>query len=582
MQNGRIMKIKAKLNVGVGLLFLMIFLLAALGGWYINVLKKDTGNILTANYNTLLYAKNMLRALEELPQDPSALGRLSINLDKQRENVTEQGEQRTTDAIVSHYEALQKEPGNVAIISAIRMDLTQLMEQNMHAISLKSEVADRTAGQAVIVISIAGTLCFVIAFTLLINLPSSIADPIRKLTESIRQIAGQNYRERVHFAGTSEFAELAQSFNTMAEKLEEYSESKLDKILKAKQRIEALIDNMHDPVIGVDENRQIIFVNEEMLKVTALDKKNLLDLPIDQVVQQNDLLRDIFKNTLTASSEREDKLPIKIFADGRESYFEKDVIPINVTPTGELHEQFIGEVVILKNITPFKELDLAKTNFIGTISHEFKTPIASIQMGVQLLENERVGLLNPEQRNLLGGVKEDLERLLNITGELLNMTQVESGSIQISLHAAEVEPMIAYAVKANRSAAEQKGIGFKVDVDPQAHTVFADNEKTAWVLTNFLSNAVRYSHEDSLVHIQVEAADQRVRFSVKDSGQGVEPKYLDRIFERYFRVPGAKKGGTGLGLSISKEFIEAQGGEIGVTSEYGAGSLFYFYLRKGD
>ncbi|WP_085473705.1 HAMP domain-containing sensor histidine kinase [Sphingobacterium psychroaquaticum] len=576
------MKIKAKLNVGVGLLFLMIFLLAALGGWYINVLKKDTGNILTANYNTLLYAKNMLRALEELPQDPSALGRLSINLDKQRENVTEQGEQMTTNAIVSHYEALQKEPGNSTIISAIRMDLTQLMEQNMHAISLKSKVAEQTAEQAVIVISIAGTLCFVIAFTLLINLPSNIADPIRKLTESIRQIAGQNYRERVHFAGTSEFAELAQSFNTMAEKLEEYSESKLDKILKAKQRIEALIDNMHDPVIGVDENRQIIFVNEEMLKVTALDKKNLLDLPVDQVAQQNDLIRDIFKNTVTASSEREDKLPIKIFADGRESYFEKDVIPINVTPTGELQDQFIGQVVILKNITPFKELDLAKTNFIGTISHEFKTPIASIQMGVQLLENERVGLLNPEQRNLVGGVKEDLERLLNITGELLNMTQVESGSIQINLHPAEVEPMIEYAVKANRSAAEQKGIGFKIDVDPQVQTVFADNEKTAWVLTNFLSNAVRYSHEHSMVHIQVEAADQRVRFSVKDSGQGVEPKYLDRIFERYFRVPGAKKGGTGLGLSISKEFIEAQGGEIGVTSEYGAGSSFYFYLRKGD
>lgn len=541
MKNGRIMKIKAKLNVGVGLLFLMIFLLAALGGWYINVLKKDTGNILTANYNTLLYAKNMLRALEELPQDPSALGRLSINLDKQRENVTEQGEQMTTNAIVSHYEALQKEPGNSTIISAIRMDLTQLMEQNMHAISLKSKVAEQTAEQAVIVISIAGTLCFVIAFTLLINLPSNIADPIRKLTESIRQIAGQNYRERVHFAGTSEFAELAQSFNTMAEKLEEYSESKLDKILKAKQRIEALIDNMHDPVIGVDENRQIIFVNEEMLKVTALDKKNLLDLLVDQVAQQNDLIRDIFKNTLTASSEREDKLPIKIFADGRESYFEKDVIPINVTPTGELQDQFIGQVVILKNITPFKELDLAKTNFIGTISHEFKTPIASIQMGVQLLENERVGLLNPEQRNLVGGVKEDLERLLNITGELLNMTQVESGSIQINLHPAEVEPMIEYAVKANRSAAEQKGIGFKIDVDPQVQTVFADNEKTAWVLTNFLSNAVRYSHEDSMVHIQVEAADQRVRFSVKDSGQGVEPKYLDRIFERYFRVPGAKK-----------------------------------------
>lgn len=572
------MKIKTKLTFGVGSLFLMIFLLATLSGWYVYRLKKDTGNILKANYNTLLYAKNMLLALEDVPQKNDALSSFENNLNQQRKNVTEPGEQQTTDAIVKHFGQLKSNPQNMMVISTIRKDITQLMQQNMGAISDKSLVADRTAEQAILIISFAGALCFIIAFILLVNLPSNIADPIAKLTGSIRQIAGQNYKERLHLQSTGEFGGLVRSFNTMAEKLEEYSESKLEKILKEKKRIEALVDNMHDPVIGIDEHGQVIFANEEAINITTLKKEQLVGRFAPLVANENDLIRDIFKDLALPPDKRE-KRPIKIYANERESYFEKDIIDINVLPTGEANPTFIGQVVILKNITTFKELDLAKTNFIGTVSHEFKTPIAAIQMGIQLLENEQIGHLNPEQVGLLKGIKDDSDRLLKITGELLNMTQVESGAIQISLHTTDVRPIIDYAVMANQFAADQKRVKFVLEIDPTINTVVADNEKTAWVLTNFLSNAVRYSYEDASIQIRVEKIESAIRFSVTDHGQGIEPKYLDKIFERYFRVPGSKKGGTGLGLSISKEFIEAQGGVIGVKSEYGAGSSFYFLLR---
>ncbi|MDR2269987.1 MAG: PAS domain-containing protein [Sphingobacterium sp.] len=573
------MKIKTKLTFGVGSLFLMIFLLAALSGWYVYRLKKDTGNILTANYNTLLYAKNMLLALEDIPKKGDALSRFEHNLNQQRKNVTEPGEQQTTEAIVRHFGLLKDKPQDGVVISAIRTDIAQLMQQNMAAISAKSLVADRTAEQAILIISFAGALCFIIAFILLINLPASIADPIAKLTGSIRQIAAQNYKERLHLQNTGEFSELARSFNTMAEKLEEYSESKLEKILKEKKRIEALVDNMHDPVIGLDEHGQIIFANEEAINITNLKKEQLIGKLIPTVVNENDLIRDIFKD-ITLPADQREKHPLKIYANERESYFEKDIIDINVLPTGESDPTFIGQVVILKNITTFKELDLAKTNFIGTVSHEFKTPIAAIQMGIQLMENDQIGYLNSEQTSLLKGIKDDSDRLLKITGELLNMTQVESGAIQISLHTTEIQPIIDYAMMANQFAADQKRVKFILEIDPEIHTVLADNEKTAWVLTNFLSNAVRYSYEDASIQIRIEKLESTIKFSVIDHGQGIEPKYLDKIFERYFRIPGSKKGGTGLGLSISKEFIEAQGGTIGVNSEYGAGSSFYFLLKN--
>ncbi|WP_437918856.1 ATP-binding protein [Sphingobacterium sp. LRF_L2] len=574
------MKIKTKLTMGIGMLFLVIFLLSALSGWYFNRLKKDTANILASNYSSIQHVRGMLGTLEDLPNDPTAFPRFDVYLQKQKANITEEGELEITGVLAQHFDALKENSSSSEVKGAIRRDLIELMDINMESIGRKEKIAEESADTAIIVISFAGTLGFVIAFTLLINLPPAIANPIKELTGSIREIANQNYRERVHFERHDEFGELARSFNTMAEKLEEYTESKLDKLLRSKKRIEAIIEQMHDPVFGLDEHEQIIFANHEALKISGLKIDEILGQKVQEIAMGNDLIRNVFQGIVgNDNTQQIDHASLKIYADNKESYFEKEIIDIHIVPTGEREPEFIGHVVLLKNITPFKELDLAKTNFIGTVSHEFKTPIASIQMGVTLLENERVGSLNQEQQDLVMGIREDTERLLGITGELLNMAQLESGSIQLNIHQSEIAPIIDYAVNANRSAAIQKNIDLQVNIEDGLDYVYADNEKTAWVLTNFISNAIRYSYENAPVNIEVRRSNDKVFFSVIDGGQGIEPKYLDRIFERYFRIPGAKKGGTGLGLSISKEFIEAQGGQIGVHSDYGAGSKFYFLLK---
>jgi len=571
------MKIKTKLTLGVGLLFILIILLSLVGARYILELKSDTENILTANYNTLEYTRNMLIALDgDQKRDKQTF---ESNLRKQENNITEIGEKEITADIREKYGIYKLNTNDTTIKNSIREGIYTLMDMNMQAIVRKSLVAESTADKAVLWIAITGSVCFLIAFGLLINLPSNIANPIKELTESIRQIASKNYAERVHFESHSEFGQLAKSFNTMAEKLEEYNNSNLAKLMKEKKRIEALINNMHDPVIGLDENLQVIFVNHEASKIIGMNESEIVGHYTQELAIKNDLIRTLIQDLMIGENDNNTK-SIKIFADNKEGYFEKENVEISIIPTGEDKKQLIGHVIILRNVTKYKELDFAKTNFIATVSHEFKTPISSIKMSLQLLENEQIGNLNDEQKNLIESIKDDSNRLLKITGELLNMTQVESGNIQLTIIPADPKEILFYALNATKTQAEQKQIQFRINCPENAPNIQADKEKTAWVLTNLISNAIRYSYDNSTIILTIKENEARVEIGVKDSGQGIAPQYKDKIFERYFRVPGTQKEGTGLGLSISKEFIEAQGGQIKVESEYGAGSTFILLFNK--
>ena len=574
------MKIKTKLTLSVGLLFLMIILLSAVGALYINALKKDTENILVANYNSLEYSKNMLLALEE--NTTKALSEFKVNLEKQEKNLTEIGEKETTGNLRKNFTEYTKNQSDFISQKSIRAEIFKIMEVNMKAIQRKSDLAKQTAEVATLRIALVGAICFLIAFSLLVNLPSSIANPIKELTESIKQIAAKNYSRRVNFVNHNEFGELATSFNTMAEKLEEYNDSTLATLMIEKKRIETLINNMHDPVIGLDEKMKIIFVNEEATKTIGLPQAEMLGKFAQDLSLRNDLIRSLIRDITVPLTNigKEKAQTIKIFADNKESYFEKETLNISIVPTGEQIKKTIGYVVILRNITEYKELDFAKTNFISTVSHEFKTPISSIKMSLQLLENEKIGTINQEQKNLIESIKDDANRLLDTTTELLNITQVETGKIQLSIIPTEPKAILEYAINANKTQAEQKQIQLKTDYPKDLPMVVADSEKTAWVLINLISNAIRYSHENSTINLSIIVDNQHVKFVVKDSGQGIAPQYQDKVFDRYFRVPGTKKEGTGLGLAISKEFIEAQNGQISMKSDFGAGSVFTVTLNQ--
>jgi NtrC-family two-component system sensor histidine kinase KinB len=575
------MKIKVKLRLGVGLLFIFIMLLSVLGTVYINALNKDTQNILVANYNTLDYSREMLMALDNDMTSAATISKFAGNLSKQENNITEIGEKELTDQLAQDFEKVKADPRDNRIYIAVRKDLADIMLLNMQAILRKSNIAKQTAATAILWIGLSGTFCFVIAFVLLINLPSSIADPIAELTNSIKQVAAKKYSERVHFESHGEFGQLAAAFNTMAQKLEEYDNSTLSKIMFEKQRIETLINNMHDPVIGLDEKKTILFVNNEALKILGMKSGEVTGKPAQDVALTNDLMRSLVQDLVLPPDNRKAKEPLKIYADSKESYFEKELIVISITPTGEKEPQRIGHFIVLRNITPFKELDFAKTNFIATISHELKTPISTIKASVHLLENTQTGPINTEQKQLIESIKEDSNRLLKITSELLQLSQVETGNIQLSIQQSDPSTIIQYALEAVRITADQKQVRLEVKTDGAMPAVRADTEKTAWVLINLLTNAIRYSPEKSTVLITVKKNKEAdtVSFSVKDVGQGINEKYKDKIFTRYFQIPGSSKSGTGLGLAISKEFIEAQGGKIAVESDPGAGSTFTFTLH---
>ncbi|CAM3460854.1 ATP-binding protein [Elizabethkingia occulta] len=572
------MKLKTKLTLGVGLLFLLIVLLSVIGALYINKLKSDTEKILTANYNSLEYAKNMMLALDKIDTDSAqAVKNFRINNAFQEKNLSEPGEKEATHSLNIHFKKYLEQKTDAGE-KQIRSDLAKIMSLNMKAIERKSDTAIVTAGNATFWIVSLGTVCFMIAFTLLFNLPQTIAEPIRQLTSSIRQIAGRNYHERVHFKGSEEFNDLADSFNIMAEKLEEYESSNLSKQLMDKKRIETLVNNMHDAVIGLDENHFIYMINDQALRITNLKKEELMGKTAHEVAINNDLLRELLKNIDHPSEE-----PIKIAADNKESYFEQDVIPINTIKTGEKEKKNIGKVILLRNITPFKELDFAKTNFIATISHELKTPIAAIKMGVQLLGNQKFGTLNEQQQELLKSIDEDGQRLLTITSELLNLSQVESGNIRLNVESCNPEELVYTAVKNVEMLADQKNIFITTEIKTEKEDrVTADFDKTVWVINNFLSNAIKHSFPEESIRILVEKRGAFVRFGISDSGKGIDEKYHRQIFDRYFQVPGEHQSGTGLGLAISKNFIEKQHGEIGVSSSLNQGSTFYFTLPVSD
>ena len=461
------------------------------------------------------------------------------------------------------------------IILLVTLSVVNL--QILTATEPDSPVAMPSLERALLWISITGGICILTGLVLLIWLPRSINRPVKELTRGILEIANHNYEKRLDMKGYEEFREVSDSFNRMAEKLTEYRDSTLADILSAKKFLEAVVNSIHEPIIGLNTEREILFINNEALNVLNMKRENVIRHSAEELSLKNDLLRRLIRELVTPGEKNE---PLKIYADNKESYFQASYIPIANAEAEKGEARNLGDVILLKNITEFKELDSAKTTFISTISHELKTPISAIMMSLQLLEDKRVGVLNGEQEQLSKNIKDNSQRLLDITGELLNMTQVEAGKLQMMPKITKPIELIEYAIKANQVQADKFNIQIEVEYpEEKIPKLFVDSEKIAWVLTNLLSNAIRYSKENGRVVIGARREEEYIELYVQDFGKGIDPRYHQSIFDRYFRVPGTKVQGSGLGLSISKDFVEAHGGTLTVQSELGKGSCFVMRLK---
>jgi PAS domain S-box-containing protein len=557
-------RLKTKLTVSLVFLFSVIVLFGVLGLFYINRLSNEGRLVLQNNHESLVYCNRMLQALEDLPVDKNAMATFRENLEKQQKNVTEVGEKEATEDLTRNFNELLADPADSSNYSDIRRSINKIEDLNEMAIVRKNATAQQTAEYAKNVLTILFTILTLVAFTFIFNLPGIISDPIRSLSEGILAVSGKDYKKRIYLQRGDEFGDLANAFNTMAEKLDEYENSNLAQMQFEKSRIETIINQMRDGIIGLDEKRNILFLNAVAEKLLGLREAAISGLYAPDVAVTNDLMRTLLRDN-------SEKKELKIYADNKESYFNKDVLDVTNKET------IIGQVIVLRNITPFHELNEAKTNFIATVSHELKTPLSSIKMSARLLTDLRVGALNGEQQELIRSITDDADRLLKITGELLNMSQVETGNIQLKLQPASPVMIVDQAVQAVLFQAQQKRIHIQTTVGENLPLIQADVEKTSWVLINFLTNAIKYSPEESGVEVAAFRKSDTIEFIVKDQGRGIDEKYLPRIFDRYFKVPGTHdRNGTGLGLSISKEFIEAQGGRIWVNSQLGEGSSFGF------
>lgn len=541
----------------------MIVVFGVFGIISIYRLKNDADKVLKNNYETLVYNNNMLKALEHLRTDSLAFRLFENNLVLQEKNITEPGEKDGTLQVRQYFEQLRINRNDSVAMAGIRQSIQLVNDLNQEAILHKNEAARESAGSAATWMTIIFTVLALIAFTLVVNFPGVISHPIRQLASGISAIADKNYSRRIHLSQKDEFGDLANAFNVMAEKLDEYEHSNLARIKFEKSRIEAVINNMRDAIIGFDEKKNVLFMNSVAESLIGLREKDVLGKYAPDLALRNDLMRTLLQD--------EQRAELEIFADNKKSYFVNERIEVRN------EDERIGDVIVLRNITPFHELDEAKTNFIATVSHELKTPISSIKMSARLMDDPRIGTMNKEQQELLSGIRDDADRLLKITSELLNMSQVETGNIQLKLQGAPPESIVQQAVQAVQFQAQQKEISIRIRQSPSLPSVMADTEKTSWVMINFLTNAIRYAPEGSVIEVATSMKEGKVSFSVRDHGIGIDEKYLPRIFDRYYKVPGNyEKNGTGLGLAISREFIEAQGGTIWVESRIGEGSRFGF------
>ena len=557
-------RLKTKLTGGLVFLFGVILLFGVLGTYNINLLSRNADLILKDNYESIRYGNNMLKALENANGKKIDYALFDANLRKQEANITETGEKELTDDIRKNFEELKANPQDLSNYAEIRQSIHEVLDLNASAIYRKNAAAQETAANAKKWLAVIFTVLTLVSFTFIFNLPGIISGPIQSLSDGIREIANKNYNKRIYLKQKDELGDLAIAFNSMAEKLDNYEHSNIAKMQFEKSRIETIINQMSDGIIGLDAKRNILFLNVVAQKLMGLKEADIVGKYAPDIALKNDLMRKLLQTD-------SDKKDLKIYFENKEGFFNKDMLDV------KSNNEVIGQVIVLRNITIFHELNEAKTNFIATVSHELKTPLSSIKMSTRLLSDERTGPLTDDQKQLVNSVGDDADRLLKITSELINMAQVETGNIQFNLQPTSVTPIVEEALDTVQIQAQQKNISIKTNIPENAPMILVDKEKTTWVLINFLTNAIKYSFESSSIDVNAVVNHERLSVTVRDHGRGIDEKYLTKVFERYFKVPGShERSRTGLGLAISKEFIEAQGGQIWVNSRIGEGSEFGF------
>ena len=429
-----------------------------------------------------------------------------------------------------------------------------------------------TAENFVITIVISTAVVALFATYLLV---SRIVHSLATLEEGTQKLSEGDFDHEIHVDSRDELESLADRFNSMSGQLKSrinLLNAQKQEIHEGSERLRTVLGAMIEGVIAVDEKQQILFANRAALNIFDISHRDYRDRPLVEAVRHPGVL-DVVKQVLT---ERR-LLKMEIEVPRKEIVLSVIASRLPGEPTG-------GVVMVFHDITELRRLENVRREFVSNVSHELKTPLASIQAYTDTLleggiEDETIN------RKFLERIDEQADRLHMLILDVIKVAQVESGQEMFDMKAIDLNEMIAESIQDHQAVADGKQIELNVvpASDSEHVMVHADMDGLRTILDNLLDNALKYTHQEGNVEVRWTTDDKRVVISISDTGVGIPQEHLGRIFERFYRVDKARSremGGTGLGLSIVKHLTQVFGGSIRVESTQGEGTTFTVELLR--
>ena len=606
------MPIRTKMLLGYGVAFALLGVVLLWAIANLISLGRATDAILRENYRSIQAAENMLQALghqdkmiresvfgfddDTMPRFRQEEARFFKSLAKAKDNITIEEETGILDRLESEYlgfleKVSQLLPTKAPVQSDVLLGYQEKIQPSVEGLSeachqlrtLNEEFmfsastrAGQVARRAIWSTLGVGVLAMVLGVGFSVGFSNRLVRPIGELTEATTHLTEGQYDVRVPASGGDELGLLAEGFNVMAEKLGEFHNMNLRRILSEQRKTDAVLRSIADGIIVLDAEFRIASMNPAAatllgLEVDDASGKHVLEVVRDQKVF--DYVKQQSDSAQSARLQEEDRiLALERRNDIR--YYLYDARPVKADDGSP-----VGIVLVLRDITRFQELDRMKSDFVMAASHELRTPMTGIEMSLGLLDEKLKDTMSADQQRLLETAQEDVLRLKALISDLLDLSRLESGKIELQFVRVSLKPMFERTLDIFVNQAQERDIQLTCEVPDDLSPVRADPNKIAWVLSNLVSNALRYVQDGGRVAVSAEQAGDWVHVHVADDGKGIPEEYHARVFDKFIRVDdGACSGGTGLGLAISKEIVRAHRGVIWVDSRLGEGSTFTFTL----
>jgi two-component system, NtrC family, sensor histidine kinase KinB len=608
------MNLKKKILIGYGFAFTLMGLVATWAIINLWSLGKTTDAILRDYYQSILAVENMVDALGR--QDSGILLVLMGDIEKgiaqyrendalflewlgrSRDSIAVAGEREVIHAIELEYGEYARKINEVysfegkrgvsqpftlntykesilpvfSRVKATCLELRTMNEKTMYSDSEKArQVARRAIWSTVFVASVAS---FIALFFSLV-FAERLVLPLRRFVEAAKKISAGEFSVQLSVETRDELGQLAVEFNRMTAELRRYHMMNVDRIVAEKNKGEAILASIEDGLVVFDTDRKVTGINPAGCQILNVDFSEKEVLHCEQILPMNSIC-EIVAETIRTGTQPDipDDRRIITLKNGESARY----YLFSATAIGQRDHSLSCVVLLLKDITQLREVERLKSEFVMAASHELRTPLTSLGMGIDLLIEHAVQYLPEREKELLHAAHDEVHRMKSMVHDLLDLSKIETGRIDLEFEKIPVATLFEHARDIFKGQVSMKHINLTIDDTEFMPLVRADTNKIVWVLSNLISNALRYVDEGGHIRLSAERKGAELNLAVADDGSGIPPEYQSLIFQKFVRVNRQESGRTGLGLAICREIVRAHGGTIRVESNPGKGSTFTFTL----